>query len=74
MDDFKKATAPDFTAWDLNVPSIYKPHNRKRAKQEFKRKARRKEKQNFATIFQNALDNDPEACYNNDRNEENDNS
>lgn len=74
MDDFKKATAPDFTAWDLNVPSIYKPHHRKRAKQEFKRKARRQMKQDFAKIFQEALDNDAETCYNEDTNKENDNS
>ena len=45
MDDLKKATTKDFTAWDLNIPTLYKPHNRKRAKQQFKRKARRKEKQ-----------------------------
>ena len=45
MDDLKKATTKDFTAWDLNIPTLYKPHHRKRAKQQFKRKARRKEKQ-----------------------------
>ena len=47
MDYFKEATIQDFTAWDLNVPSIYKPHNYKRAKQVFKRKARRQDKQNL---------------------------
>lgn len=41
MDFLKRKTVKDFTAWDLNVPSIYKPHNYKKNKQRFKRKARR---------------------------------
>lgn len=46
MDDFKKETAVDYTAFDLNCRHIV-PHNKQRNKAEkmIKRKARRKLKE-----------------------------
>lgn len=48
MDDFKKATAKDYTSWDLNCRNIC-PHNKRSNKLEkrIKRKARRVSKQNL---------------------------
>lgn len=48
MDDFKKATAVDYTAFDLNCRHIV-PHTKQRNKAEkmIKRKARRKLKENL---------------------------
>ena len=48
MDNFKKATAKDYTAWDLNCRDIY-PHDKSSNKLEkrIKRKARRSLKQNL---------------------------
>ena len=46
MDDFKKATARDYTTWDLNCRSIC-PHDKydNRFEKKIKRKARRKNNQ-----------------------------
>lgn len=48
MDDFKKASAVDYTAFDLNCRLIV-PHTKQRNKTEkiIKRKARRKLKENL---------------------------
>lgn len=48
MDDFKKASAVDYTAFDLNCRLIV-PHTKKRNKTEkiIKRKARKKLKENL---------------------------
>lgn len=45
MDDLKKATVKDYTAWDLNVPQYVIVKNRQKWEAKFKRKARRKFKQ-----------------------------
>ena len=42
MDDLKKGTCKDFTAWDLNCPHYVKPDNKLRKK--FVRKYRRNSK------------------------------
>lgn len=42
MDDLKKGTCKDFTAWDLNCPRYVKPDNKLRKK--FVRKYRRNSK------------------------------
>lgn len=66
MDDLKKGTCKDFTAWDLNCPRCVKPDNKLRKK--FVRKYRRNSKL--------ALDKQAKTCYNQDtktkRNEKND--
>ena len=48
MDDFKKATAIDYTVFDLNCRQVV-PHTKRRNKTEklIKRKARRKLKENL---------------------------
>ena len=43
-DELKKRTTRDYTAWDLNVPTIVHIHNRQKWEAMFKRKARRKMK------------------------------
>lgn len=45
MDDLKKETVKDYTAWDLNCPQIVQIKNRQKWEARFKRKARRKNKQ-----------------------------
>ena len=52
MDDFKKATCRDYTAWDLNCRSIC-PHDRydNRFEKKIKRKARRKYKQKLKIMY-----------------------
>ncbi len=45
MDNLKKETVKDYTAWDLNCPRIVKIKNRQKLESIFKRKARRKAKQ-----------------------------
>lgn len=45
MDDLKKATIKDYTVWDLNCPRFVKVKNRQKLEAIFKRKARRKRKQ-----------------------------
>ena len=42
MDDLKRATCKDYTAWDLNCPQFVQVKNRQRLEAIFKRKARRK--------------------------------
>jgi len=44
-DELKKRTHRDYTAWDLNVPQIVIVKNRQKLEAMFKRKARRKMKQ-----------------------------
>lgn len=43
MDNLKRGTCKDYTAWDLNCPRFVKPDNNLRKK--FNRKYRRKTKQ-----------------------------
>ena len=45
MDNLKKATVKDYTAWDLNCPRFVKVKHRQKLEAIFKRKARRKRKQ-----------------------------
>jgi len=50
MDDFKKETMRDYTAWDLNCPYICKRYKEGRKLIKiFKRKARRKLKRDIKT-------------------------
>lgn len=44
MDNLKKDTCVDYTAWDLNCPKIVRRKDRHKLKKMFKRKARRKNK------------------------------
>ena len=44
MDVMKKATAVDYTFWDLNCPRYVHVRNRQKWEAKFKRKARRKNK------------------------------
>ena len=44
-DDLRKRTHKDYTAWDLNVPQIVIVKNRQKLEAMFKRKVRRKMKQ-----------------------------
>lgn len=45
MDDLKKATIKDYTIWDLNCPRFVSIKRRQKLEAIFKRKARRKNKQ-----------------------------
>lgn len=45
MDNLKKETVKDYTAWDLNCPRYVRVKNRQRLEAIFKRKARRAAKQ-----------------------------
>lgn len=56
MDAFKKATCKDYTAWDLNCPSIVHVKNRQKMEAMFKRKARRSNKKLFDKLVK--------ECYN----------
>ena len=56
MDDMKKATIKDYTAWDLNCPQYIIVKNRQKLEKIFKRKARRKNKKE--------LDKMLKTCYN----------
>lgn len=56
MDDFKKATVKDYTAWDLNCPHWVLVKNRQKLEKILKRKARRKIKKE--------LDKELKMCYN----------
>jgi hypothetical protein len=47
MDYLKKATCVDYTAWDLNCPRYVHPKDRQIMEAKFKRKARRKDKENL---------------------------
>lgn len=55
MDDFKKGTSKDYTNWDLNCPSVVRPDNVLRKR--FKRKYRRKEKENLEQTKRKGIDN-----------------
>ena len=52
MDAFKRETAVDYTAWDLNTKWV-NPKNKHKDKQRFKRKARRKNKNFLKKILDN---------------------
>lgn len=43
--EMKRMTTKDYTAWDLNVPQFVHIYNRQKLEAVFKRKARRKLKQ-----------------------------
>lgn len=45
MDNLKKDTVKDYTAWDLNCPRFVRVKNRQKLETIFKRKARRKIKE-----------------------------
>ena len=47
MDKFKEKTIKDYTAWDLNCPRLVNIKNRQKIESMFKRKARRKAKENL---------------------------
>lgn len=49
MDELKRKTVKDFTAWDLNCPRYVKPKGGHKLKKIFKRKARRKMKKEDKT-------------------------
>lgn len=50
MDDFKRNTINDYTAWDINCPRIVKrTKGLKKLRTIFKRKARRKLKRDIKT-------------------------
>ena len=53
MDNFKKETSKDYTAWDLNCPRFVKVKNRQRLEKIFKRKARRKNKEKLKKLLTN---------------------
>lgn len=48
MNELKRRTHRDYTAWDLNVPQIVVVKDRQKLEAMFKRKARRKMKQELA--------------------------
>ena len=58
MDDLKKATSKDYTAWDLNCPQIVRVKNRQKLEAIFKRKARRKLKKALNKILKERKYND----------------
>ena len=45
MDNLKRDTVKDYTAWDLNCPRFVRVKGRQKLEAIFKRKARRKAKQ-----------------------------
>lgn len=53
MDDLKKETVEDYTAWDLNCPRFVRIKNRQKWEARFKRKARRKNKQKLKKTLDN---------------------
>ena len=52
MDIMKRETAIDYTSWDLNTKCV-KVKNRQKLEAKFKRKARRKNKENLRKILDN---------------------
>lgn len=62
MDYFKKETAKDYTAWDLNAKCC---KNDNALEHRIKREARRKNRQ----VLKKMLDKPIEECYNTDTNE-----
>lgn len=57
MDDFKKATFKDYTAWDLNCQWVI-VRNRQKLEKIFKRKARRKNKRELDKIRKEGCENE----------------
>lgn len=57
MDDFKKATFKDYSAWDLNC-SVVTVKNRQKLEKIFKRKARRKNKKELDEIRKEGCENE----------------
>ena len=53
MDDLKRDTSKDYTAWDLNCPRLVHIHNRQKWEKKLKRKARRKNRQNLKKMLDN---------------------
>ena len=47
MDYLKRATCVDYTSWDLNCPHYVRPKDKQIMETKFKRKARRKDKENL---------------------------
>lgn len=58
MDDLKKATSKDYTAWDLNCPRFVRVKNRQKLEAIFKRKARRKLKKALDKMLKEGDNND----------------
>ena len=56
MDNLKKDTCKDYTAWDLNCPRHVRIYNRQKWEKIFKRKARRKNKQKMKKVLDNTED------------------
>ena len=56
MDNLKKDTCQDYTAWDLNCPRFVHPKNRQKMEHLFKRKARRKNKEKLKKVLDNCED------------------
>lgn len=57
MDDLKKATFKDYSAWDLNCPCVI-VKNRQKLEKIFKRKARRKNKKELDKIRKEGCENE----------------
>lgn len=55
MDDLKKTTVKDYTAWDLNCPHFVQVKDRQKLEAIFKRKARRKAKQRLKKEIEKRL-------------------
>lgn len=53
MDELKKETVKDYTAWDLNCPRYVTIKNRQKLEAQLKRKARRKFKRNLKKTIDN---------------------
>jgi hypothetical protein len=49
--ELKKRTNKDYTVWDLNCPQIVHIKNRQKLEAKFKRKARRKMKQELTSLL-----------------------
>lgn len=53
MNDLRKMTHKDYTAWDLNCPRYVNVKNRQKMEAIFKRKARRKMKKDLKKSLDN---------------------
>ena len=51
MDQLKRDTCKDYISWDLNCPQYVHIKNRQSLEAIFKRKARRKNKQNLKSLL-----------------------
>ena len=56
MDNLKRDTCKDYTAWDLNCPRYVHIRNRQKWEKKFKRKARRKNRQKLKKMLDNGED------------------